>query len=126
MKYPAETYAEAFRQSVEVAPEKEKSATVKRFVRLLEKNGDISRAEKITAAVEKLMVKAKGGRWATLEFARPIEPKVKRRITNIFSSRDKIEEKINTALIAGVRVTLDGEKEFDNSLQRKLKKLFGD
>ncbi|MBI2055511.1 MAG: F0F1 ATP synthase subunit delta, partial [Candidatus Sungbacteria bacterium] len=97
---------------------------IKRFARLLAKTGDIGRAEKIAAAVEKLTVKAKGGRWVTVEFARPIEAKIKRRITKIFSTKDKIEEKINPGLVAGVRVTLDSEKEFDNSFQRKLKKLF--
>jgi len=126
MKYPPETYAAALFQVASGAPAAKRSEIVKGFVRLLAKTGDIGRAEKITAAVEKLMVKIRGGRWATIEFARPIELKIKRRITNIFSAGDKIEEKINPALIAGVRVTLNGEKEFDNSLQRKLKKLFGD
>ena len=126
MKYPPETYAAALWQAASSAPAAKRGEIVKRFVRLLKKTGDIGRAEKIAAAVEKLTVKAKGGRWITVEFARPIETKIKRHITDIFSAKDRIEEKINPNLVAGVRVTPDGAKEFDNSFQRKLKKLFKD
>lgn len=124
MKYPAETYARALAEALVKTSDKEKGNVIRRFSTLLRKTGDIARAGKIIRAFEKLTVKKGGGRWVEVEFARPLDVKLASKIGKSFAAKDRIEETINPALIAGVRVTIDGGQELDNSLARKLKKLF--
>ena len=124
MKYTPETYALALHDTVSRAPSEKRREIVKRFAALLRRTGDIARAGKIIRAFEKLTVKKSGGRWVEIEFARPLDAKLASKIGKLFAAKDRIEETINPALIAGARVTIDGEQELDNSLARKLKKMF--
>ena len=111
MKYAPHIYARAF---LEVKPDPEK------FLSVVLKNGDYERLDKIVEAIEMREVQAHGGRIVELEFARISELAKKFK----FSSHDRVHTKINPSLVAGVRVTVDGEQELDVSLQRKLNKLF--
>ncbi len=124
MKYPPEAYAIALHDAVSHAPSGKRDEIVKRFAALLRKTGDIARADKIIRAFEKLTVKNSGGRWIEVEFARPLDTGLASRVVKSFAAKDHIEEIINSALIAGARVTIDGGQELDNSLARKLKKMF--
>ena len=48
----------------------------------------------------------------------------KEKIKHNFPEKDYIDFKINPELVAGMRVTVDGEEELDNTLNQKLKNLF--
>lgn len=124
MKYAPEAYAAALRETISRAPAGERDEIIKRFAALLHKTGDIARAGKIIRAFEKLAVKNGGGRWVEVEFARPLDKKLVQKIEKSFQPKDHFEKVINPALIAGTRATVDGEQELDNSLARKLKRMF--
>ncbi len=111
MKYAADLYAKAFLET---------KADPKRLLAVVKKNGDLLGLHKIVAAIETLLVKKAGGHIVHLEFARTNELADK----FVFSPKDRVSISINPALIAGVRITIDGEKEFDNSFQRKVNQLF--
>jgi|SRR3989344_3555991 len=117
MKYAPDTYARAFWETLSAQAGKPEP---KQFVEVVAKNGDFSRIDRIVAAIEKHAVHAQGGRMVELEFARSsaVSQKFK------FSAKDRVHTSINSSLVAGVRVTIDGERELDLSLQRKLQKLF--
>ncbi len=111
MKYSVTDYAKAY---VELKP---KTAD---FVRVVEKNGDFSRLDKIVEAIEKLVTKEEGGRMIHLEFARESDEMNKFK----FGPKDHVKISINPSLIAGVRVTVDGSSELDESFKRKVNQLF--
>lgn len=111
MKYAPSIYARAF---LETKPD------VKNFLRVVAKNGDFQRIDTIVEAIEAQAAKDRGGHMVELEFAR--ETPLRQKFT--FTAKDLIRTSINPFLVAGVRVTIDGEKELDMSLRRKLNKLF--
>jgi len=105
MKHKAKEYAKALAEV--------KKFNLKNFLRLLEKNGDRKKLKEIVALAEKMLY-----RKITIETARKVKvawPKKK---------SDLIEEKINPSLIAGVKITVNGEKQLDFSLKNKLEKIF--
>lgn len=124
MKYSPETYAKAFGELLETIPASGHKKLVDNFIAAIRKNGDYGRMGKITEAVEKTVVKKNGGRWIRVEFARAVDGSLRSDVEKKFSAKDRIEEMINPEIIAGVRITIDGEKELDNSMRRKLNKLF--
>src|SRR5256885_733961 len=124
MRYSINNYVEALVGALDDASADKKDKIVANFVKLLEKNGDLSQRDKIIEKVHKKVVNLNGGKWITVELARETtEPKL-RLIKESFSKKDHISVKLNPTLTAGVRITIDGEKELDNSLNNKLKKLF--
>ena len=111
MRYKAQDYAKAY---VELKP------TTKDFLRVIEKNGDFSRLDKIVTAIEELVTRESGGRMIHLEFARDVGDIKKFK----FKPKDHVRMSINPSLIAGVRITVDGSSELDESFKRKVNQLF--
>ncbi len=120
MKYSINNYVSAFTQAIEKMPHGE---AIESFVKLLKKTGDIKHSKKILEAVHKKLVNEKGGKWVNIEVARESALE-KETFKNKFSEKDHVDFRINQELVAGVRITIDGEEELNNSLQNKLNKLF--
>jgi F0F1-type ATP synthase delta subunit len=123
MKYPPETYVRALEEVLRKTPGEKKDRIIKNFVRIIAKNGDLPQIKKINGYLEKISVKERGGRIIKLEFARTLPEKEISKIAGKFSEKDLIKTIINPKIVAGVRITVDDEKELDNSLEKKLKKL---
>lgn len=123
MKYSAVIYAKALLESLEEGSI-DSDAVIKRFAGVLHKNSDLKLAPAIIGLVERELVKQNGGRYVEVEFARPQGEGLMNEIRRNFSEKDKISVSTAPALIAGVRVTVDGERELDNSLSAKLKRIF--
>jgi len=122
MKYSPKSYAVALSSVLEKS--KEEKHVFTNFLKTVKKNGDQKILHKILDAFKKIEIKKHGGSHIKIEFARePLKDQLKS-ITKKFKSQDWIETSLNPALVAGVRVTIDGEREIDNSLARKLHKLF--
>lgn len=122
MKYSPESYALALSGSLEKS--KDKELIISNFLKLVKKNGDQKLLPKIFDRFKKIEIRKKGGSHIRIEFAREPSESELESITEKFKSRDWIETHLNPLLVAGVRITLNGEKELDNSLARKLHKLF--
>ena len=119
MKYSVNNYVDAFVQTIKTAPHE----AIGGFIKLLKKTGDIKHSKKIIEAIHKKMVNEKGGKWVNVEVARESALK-KEKLKHSFSEKDHVDFKINPELVAGVRITIDGESELNNSLHSKLNKLF--
>ncbi len=124
MHFRAKDYAEALREVMRSLPPQGRRGLLDRFLAVVRKHGGLSRIQEIVRAVEALEVRGRGGRWIELEFARPMGERVLGRFRARIAGRDRMSVAVNPALVAGVRVTVDGETELDHSLERKLKKLF--
>jgi hypothetical protein len=75
MKHAPHIYAESFCQALAAHPGKEREQ-VKRLVALLEKNGDRSSVHKVIEAIERKLVRERGGSFVELQSARPLAPAV--------------------------------------------------
>lgn len=124
MKYSREIYAKALIEAVEETPQGKKDEVIKRFLEILKKNGDLKRVDKIISLVSKYLTKKSGNRHIEIEIARELPAGLIKEISKNFGKKDQIEISINPQLVAGTRITIDGERELDNSLARKLHKLF--
>lgn len=123
MRYSVNNYVKAFSELLKEAPANRHENISASFIKLLQKTGDIKHKEKIIEAIHKKLVNEKGGKWIDVEVARESASK-KGMLKNKFSDKDHLNFKINPELVAGMRITVNGEEELDNTLQNKLNKLF--
>ena len=122
MKYSVNNYVEAFVETLAASDKKDQVIT--NFIKLLKKTGDIKHSKKIFEAIHKKLVNSDGGKWVDIDTARELSEAKLKPLISKFSKKDHINLNINKGLIAGVRVTVNGEDELDNSLNKKLNKLF--
>ncbi len=120
MKYSIKIYANAL---VDLLLDKKADGQkiAKNFLKLLQKNGDLKKGSKIILQAQGLLLKKTGNKMVVIESARKIDN------TNFIKSFTKkgdiVKEKINPKLIAGIKVIVDFQKQFDNSLAEKLSQI---
>ena len=114
-KYSPKIYAKAL---VQLLPDENATAI---FLDFLAKNGDMKKAGQIISLAEDLWYKKTAARKISVETARHIEANP---LKDFLREGDKVTKKINPQLIAGIKITVNGEKQLDFSLQKKLKELF--
>lgn len=120
MKYPAKIYAKAIAELAGKFNDKK----IANLRKLLDKNGDRKRIKEIIGLAERYILQKQGKKKITIESPRILKESQKKALIGSFGSGNIVEEKINPELIAGVKIMLDGEKQFDASMQKKLKNIF--
>jgi len=94
----------------------------KRFLATVARHGDAASFPKIIRELARLR---SGDRHRVLvESARPITEKKLQEIQSAFGGGYTVETAIVPELVAGVRMTIDGEHLIDASIQGKAKRLF--
>jgi len=125
MKYPPKIYAEAFAEAAMENKDKEREGfLIKNFLKIIGENKDNSKLKKIFWLCEKIVFQKAGRKKILIESARMLNKAQRSAFDFLAGENGKIEEKINPGLIAGVRITIDQEKQFDGSFFRKIKSLF--
>ncbi len=94
---------------------------VNNFVKFLVAAGLQNKSEEILEKTQELLLQKQGNQRIIFETARKID--TKNFMKSFVKKGDLVEEKINPALIAGIRITVNGQKQFDNSLVNKLNKI---
>jgi F0F1-type ATP synthase delta subunit len=125
MKYPVAIYAKALSLAIIEAGPAGEDGVVRNFTELLRKNGDGAGAKKIIKEAWRVVRAKQGLREVVLESARPLSEKHGKSLRGFAGPKDAVVERVNVELIAGVRIVVNDEREFDGSLQGKLNKLFG-
>jgi F0F1-type ATP synthase delta subunit len=97
---------------------------VANFVKLLIAEGLEKKSKEILEMAEEMVLAKNGNKKITFETARKITASQKKLLESIAKNGDLIKEKINPELIAGVKIILNNEKQFDNSMQSKLNNIF--
>jgi F0F1-type ATP synthase delta subunit len=82
------------------------------------------KSKEILEMAEEMVLAKNGNKKITFETARKITASQKKLLESIAKNGDLIKEKINPELIAGVKIILNNEKQFDNSMQSKLNNIF--
>jgi F0F1-type ATP synthase delta subunit len=81
--------------------------------------------KKIYEQAEKIIREKTGKRKLVVEVARKAKG-LDAAVRKIAKKSDIVEEKINPDLIAGIKITINDEMQFDGSMSRKIKKLFSE
>ncbi len=124
MKYSPKLYAKAFSE-VAAGPltKTKETELVKNFLEIIEKNSDAHQLKKIFLQTETMLRMKTGRRKITIETARDIAH-IETKLKHFIAPDDIIEETINPELIAGIKIIVNDQTQFDGSLSRKLKTLF--
>lgn len=124
MKYKPKLYAKSLAEAI-LKKDADEKKIIDNFLKLLKKNGDMGKAGHIISLAKKIFIKKTGRRHLTIESARKIKAKQKELIESILRKGDIVEEKIDKDLLAGIKIIIDGEQQFDASFSKKLQSLFG-
>lgn len=122
MKYNPRIYAKAFSEMA-IKPSTRKTDLVKNFLALVRKNNDQHLLKKIYEQAERIVREKSGKKKIILETARNAK-NLNKIIKKIAAKGDIVEEKINSDLLAGVKIIINDETQFDGSMSRKIKNLF--
>jgi len=124
MKYTSTQYAQAFvALAQEIVSDKEERELIRNFASLIDRNGDSSHRDEIVQKTDRMLRRQYDKRTVLLETARPVKD-LHKKLHGFIKRTDIVEEKISPELVAGVRITVDDEQQFDGTLARKLKVLF--
>jgi len=93
------------------------------FVKLLVGSGYRSKAKEILDLAEDFLLSKQGKKKITFETARRLTADNRSKLKEFVEEGDVIKEKINHELIAGVKITINNEKQFDNSMLNKINNL---
>ena len=123
MKYSVKSYAQAFVRALE-NPKPDHGAVVKNFLAIVERNGDGVRLKKILDEAGRLARGKNEAREVVVESARPLTGAQKKTLRTLVKPNDIIREKIDPALVAGIKIIVNDEMQFDGTLKAKLDSLF--
>ncbi len=122
-KISPDSYAKAFVAILEKS--RNPNAVVKNFIETIKKNNDWARRRQIREACERKWRAARGKSLITIESARELSAEQRTQLSKGWEEKGhSVEYKIYPSLIAGVKIVIDGEKQFDGSLKRKVNKMF--
>jgi len=125
MKYPAHMYAKALVEVLGDPKAKNDTLIAKNFLALVERNGDGGHLRKILEEASRFARGKSGVRNVTIESARELNASQKNAMKQFVKAGDVVEERIDPNLIAGIRITLNEELQFDGSLKNKLNRVLG-
>lgn len=132
MKYPAHVYAKALIEVLDDVSAEKKTAgardeekLAKNFLELVKRNGDEMHLRKILEEASRFARGRNGFRKVIIDSARAFTPAQRKEVAHVLKKDDVITERIDPSLIAGMRITVNDELQFDGSLKRKLDTAFG-
>ncbi len=121
MKYRSKVYAKALVESL-LDKKADENKIKNNFIKLLEKNGDTKKAKEIITLAEKLLLQKMGNKKLVIETARKVDNKDF--LKKFTKKGDIVQEKINSQLIAGLKVIVNNDRQLDLSLAKKLENIF--
>mgnify|MGYP001606263919 CR=1 FL=1 len=121
MKYKSSVYAKALVDIMQ--KEKDNAKMVAGFLEFVKKNRDEKKLKEILKLAEKMYFKKTGNKKIVLETARHFNFKNSKLVENLVKKGDVVAKKINNALIAGVKIVVNEEKQLDFSMQKLISEI---
>ncbi len=106
------------------APKAHDAAIAKNFLSIIRRNGDEARLEKILDEAARLARGKHGVREVTVSSARPLSASQEGAAKKFLKPGDMVDYAIDPALVAGLKIVVNDETQFDGSLKSKLDTLF--
>ena len=116
-------YARAFRKALREGMAQEEDL-VRNLAASVRRRGQAAQHARIVQRVSEELVHHHGGKWVVVETARPLSNVQRKKIKDAFSEKDYILERVRPDLVSGIRIIVDGDREFDGSLKRRLAAVF--
>lgn len=124
MNYAPKTYALAFCEAINGAINSaDENKCIKNFLFLVKSNRDQKKIKDIVFIIEKLITRKTGGRKLLVESARPLSHANEKIIKSLVRPADIIEKKINSDLVAGIKININDELLLDGSFATKIRKI---
>jgi len=118
------TYAIAFCEAaMNVKSKSDADRCVKNLLALVSANRDQKKLKDIFLAVEKIIRRKTGHRKFIIESARPLSHANEKTIKHLIKPADIVENKIDSRLIAGIKININDELQFDGSFATKIKSI---
>lgn len=125
MRYTPRIYAHALAEAAAQAKGREAiHAVVKNFLALLDRTGDRATLRAVLPEAERLLLRKTGGEKMIIESARPLSEHARTHVRASMPHAVAAEERITPELLAGVRITVNDERQLDGSLAHALHQLF--
>lgn len=128
MKHKPHIYARALVEvlSMPDGPGKKSDDEIaKNFLVLVRKNGDEGHLKKILEEASRFARGKSGVRKVVLESARPLQSSQRTALAHFVKAGDVVVERVDPELVAGIRIILNDEVQFDGSLKHKLDRVLG-
>jgi len=97
--------------------------SIDNFVKIFVAAGLEGRSKEVLDLANDIILAKQGKRKILLESARRINASQRKILENILKPDDIIKEKISPELIAGIKIIINDSKQFDASMQSKLRKI---
>jgi F0F1-type ATP synthase delta subunit len=124
MRYAVSNYAKALAEVAVSASARDTEEIRANFLGLLRRTGDGVHLAKVLMAAERFMRAKDGSQRIVVRVARKQKRPVRELVAHLVGPHDAIEEVMDQSLVAGMKVIMNDEREFDGSLKTKLEKLF--
>jgi F0F1-type ATP synthase delta subunit len=124
MRYATAHYAEALHKTVKDKTAPQQKEIIGRFMAMVARHRMGGKIALIIAAYEKLALAESGTRKVYIVSAAPVRAQLKREIREILGKKIRIEETVDPALLAGIKIIIDNELLIDASVKRQLEKIF--
>lgn len=124
MRYSPHDYAKALVEAID-DPKVDRAAIHKNFLALVRANGDEAQLGKILDEAARLVRGNGGAREVMIESARPLAKAQEKMVHQLLKPGDVVAYKVDPDLIAGIKVTVNDEMQFDGTMKAKLDDLFG-
>ncbi len=127
MKYPAHIYAKALVEVIAAShgPSSKDDVVAKNFLALVRHNGDEGHLKKILEEASRFARGKIGVRKVVIASARELTSSQREVMNSFVKPGDVVERWIDPDLVAGVKITVNDELQFDGSLKNKLNKVLG-
>jgi F0F1-type ATP synthase delta subunit len=128
MKYAPHVYAKALVEVLADSPghrKKSDDELAKNFIALVRKNGDERQLRKILEEASRFARGKSGVRKVVIASARELSASQSEHIDHFIKPGDVVVRRIDPDLIAGIKITLNDELQFDGSLKNKLNQVLG-
>lgn len=129
MKYAPHVYARALVEVLDAPAAhhgpRADDELAKNFLALVRRNGDERYLRKILEEASRFARGKSGMRKVTVESARALTPTQQKALAHFIQQGDVVEERIDPDLIAGIKIILNDELQFDGTLKNKLNRVLG-
>lgn len=124
MRYTTKQYATSLLASLEKKSQKEQGEISKRFISLLQKNGDYTRRHQIIKEVERIYLRGKGVSKIEVELASETSASLAKDIEKALNRKIIFSARKNMDILGGIKILIDEETLIDASARTQVAKIF--
>lgn len=123
MRFTNAQYAQALYETLKDKKGKDRTASIRRFVALLQTHKASSRIDRILEKFEAYSLAADGLLKVEVQSPAPISPEIRRDIQNALKQKVFLDESVHPELLAGIKLIVNNEILIDATARRRIDSL---